>query len=371
MPKDRLRSWQRLLRLVSDPELLAHLGSPDCIPADEEEETRARRDPKRAQAEADVALVESLERRGLLSACQVAAMPESRFVANFADDGVAPERLREVHGRALRRRNGIHNLVETVRGRIASPYARALRSDNLPAATEDYFTDFPSYQEMFGGLNYCACAHCQSVLGPAAYFLDVMGVIDTYITGPNTIPPGYSLRERRPDLFTRKLTCANTEELVPFLRISEDVVATRVEAITGSTSVYRDVAIAVFPSNLPYNLPLAELREYFTAAGTSLAAGYAAFLVPAPATSTVTAAELAAETLGLSPDQAALLVTPDATQPSLAARYGLRDVAALPDLQRVAVFTDRTGLSYAELADLLTQQLSTAEVAAGAAESFF
>ncbi|MEO7179069.1 MAG: neuraminidase-like domain-containing protein, partial [Allosphingosinicella sp.] len=156
-----------------------------------------------------------------------------------------------------------------------------------------------------------------------------------------------------------------------FLRIAEDVVAARVQAITGSTSVYRDLGIAVFPSNLPYNLPLAELREYFTAAGTSLAAGYAAFLVPSPATSTVTSAELAAETLGLSPDQAALLVTPDATEASLAARYGMRGVATLPDLQRVAVFTDRTGLSYAELADLLTQQLSAAEVAAGAANSFF
>ncbi|MEO7177344.1 MAG: hypothetical protein ABIW83_00730, partial [Allosphingosinicella sp.] len=128
--------------MVSNPEVLAHLGAPDRISTDEDDETRVRRDLKRAQAEADVALVKSLERSGLSSACQVAAMPERKFVAAFVDDNaVAPERLREVHGRALRRRNGIHNLVETVRGRIASPHARALRSDNLSAATEEYFTD--------------------------------------------------------------------------------------------------------------------------------------------------------------------------------------------------------------------------------------
>src|SRR6202000_2337224 len=196
---------------------------------DESGETRARPDPRRARAEADIALIEALERSGLGSACQIAAMPERKFVATFAgSDAAEPERLREVHQRAVLRRNGIHNLVETVRGRIASPYARALRSDNLPAATEAYFADIPSYQEMFGGLNYCTCEHCLSVFGPAAYFLNVMSVIDDYITAPNTIPPGYSLRERRPDLFARKLTCANTNDLVPFLRIAEDIVAARV-----------------------------------------------------------------------------------------------------------------------------------------------
>lgn len=370
--EDQIKIWHRLLRLVSDADTLSHIDAPDLESTGKNGKKRKRPHPKRVRAQADIALVETLERSGLGSACQVAAIPERRFVATFSTGKKAdPERLREVHRRAVRRRNGIHNLVQTVRGRIVSPYARALRSDNLPAATEAYFSDIPSYQEMFGGLNYLTCEHCQSVLSPAAYFLDVMGVIDTYITEPNTIPPGYTLRERRPDLFALKLTCANTNDPVPFLRIAEDIVAARVEAINGSQSAYQDVAIAPYPSNLPFNLPLAELREYFVAAGTTLAACYKAFLVPAPATSLVTPTQLAAETLGLSSDQVALLTTPDPTPAGLAARYGLRDTTDLGQLDRVAIFTERTGLSFAQLADLLTQQLSTAEVTAGAANSFF
>jgi hypothetical protein len=370
---DQLKIWQRLLRLVSDSDALAYLDAPKLVSKDENGKTHRRPHPKRIRAEADIALVEALESAGLGSACQVAAMPERQFVTTFTAKKKTAEsdRLLEVHRRAVRRRNGIHNLVETVRGRIASPYTRALRSDNLPAATEDFFTDIPSYQEMFGGLNYYTCESCQSVLGPAAYFLDVMGIIEDYITEPNTIPSGYSLRERRPDLFSLKLDCANTNDPVPLLRIAEDVVAARIETITGSPSAYQDVAIAAFPANLPFNLPLAELREYFTAAGSTLSACYGAFLTPPPATSLVTQAQLAAETLGLSPDQVALLCTPDPTPAGLAARYGFRDEADLDQLQRVAVFTERTGLGYAELSDLLSQQLSKAETSAEVANSFF
>jgi hypothetical protein len=248
-----------------------------------------------------------------------------------------------------------------------------LRSDNLSTSVADYFADVPSYQELFGGLNYVSCEHCQSVFGPAAYFLDVMSVIDAYITEPNTIPAGYTLRERRPDLFSRQLTCANTNDLVPFLSIAQEVVAKRVETITKSASAWQDVAIAAYPSNLPFNLPLAQLREYFVAAGATLADGYAAFSPP-PATAAkalATPAEVAAETLGLSPDQVALVTTPDAAPASLAARYGFRAAADLSKLDRVAEFTRRAGLSYAELSDLLTQQLSAAELDADVADSFF
>ncbi|HEY1749693.1 MAG TPA: neuraminidase-like domain-containing protein [Caulobacteraceae bacterium] len=372
---DQLRSWQRLLRLVSDPDVLAHLDEPELVATDEGGETRRRPHPKRARAEADIALVEALEGAGFVSAAQIAARPEHAFVAALGGKGAAadPDRLRQVHRQAVLRRNGIHNLVETVRGRIASPYTRALRSDNLSTSVADYFADVPSYQELFGGLNYVSCEHCQSVFGPAAYFLDVMSVIDAYITEPNTIPAGYTLRERRPDLFSRQLTCANTNDLVPFLSIAQEVVAKRVETITKSASAWQDVAIAAYPSNLPFNLPLAQLREYFVAAGATLADGYAAFSPP-PATAAkalATPAEVAAETLGLSPDQVALVTTPDAAPASLAARYGFRAAADLSKLDRVAEFTRRTGLSYAELSDLLTQQLSAAELDADVADSFF
>lgn len=370
---DQIRRWQRLLRVVSDPDVLTHLGAADQVSTDEASgETRRQPHPKRAKAEADIALVEVLERAGLGSAAQIAARPEHQFLAAFKGRG-APDRdrLREVHRRAVARRNGVHNLVETVRGRIASTYTRTLRSDNLPVAVADYFTDVPSYQELFGGLNYCTCEQCQSVLSPAAYFLDVMNAIDRYITTPNGIPDHFTLKERRPDLFERKLTCANTNDLIPFLRIAEDIVAKRVEKVTKSKSAWQDVAAAAYPANLPFNLPLAELRAFFGAVDTTLAADYAAFVAPKAGASPVTADQAAAESLGLSPDQVALITTPEATAASLAERYGFRDTAHLSKLNRVAEFTARAGVSYAQLSDLLTQQLSRKELEHNGADSFF
>jgi hypothetical protein len=235
---DQQRVWHRLLRLVSNADTLAHLDAPEVLSTDDAGETSSRPDPKRLQAEADLALVEALESAGLTSASQVAALPERRFVATLSGaDTAEPERLREIHRRAVRRRNGLSNLVETVRGRIASPFTRALRADNLPLATESLFTDIPSYQEMFGGLNYYTCASCHSVLGPAAYFLDAMDIIDEYITVPNTgIPAGHTLRDRRADLFRMPLDCASTNDPVPLLRIASSVVEEQIEKHTGSAT---------------------------------------------------------------------------------------------------------------------------------------
>jgi hypothetical protein len=370
---DQQRVWHRLLRLVSDADTLAHLDTPEIVSTDEAGQTLARPHPKRLRAEADIALVEALETAGVTSASQVAALPERRFVATFADaDGIEPERLREVHRRAVRRRNGLHNLVETVRGRIASPFVRALRADNLPTETESLFTDIPSYQEMFGGLNYEVCTSCQSVLGPAAYFLDVMDIIDEYITVPNsTIPAGYTLRDRRPDLFGTPLDCASTNDPVPLLRIASSVVEQQIEKATGSVTAYRDLAVASFPNNLPFNLPLSELREYLIAAGGTLSACYGAFLGQPPATPLVTADQLADEVLGLSQDEVALLTTPDATPAGLAARYGFRAEADLTQLEHVSVFTKRTGLAFTQLVELLTQQLSKTERSSPVADALF
>jgi hypothetical protein len=370
---DQQRVWHRLLRLVSNADTLAHLDAPEVLSTDDAGETSSRPDPKRLQAEADLALVEALESAGLTSASQVAALPERRFVATLSGaDTAEPERLREIHRRAVRRRNGLSNLVETVRGRIASPFTRALRADNLPLATESLFTDIPSYQEMFGGLNYYTCASCHSVLGPAAYFLDAMDIIDEYITVPNTgIPAGHTLRDRRADLFRMPLDCASTNDPVPLLRIASSVVEEQIEKHTGSATAYRDLAVAPFPNNLPFNLPLAELREYLLATGSTLSACYAGFLGQPPAAPLVTAGQLAAEILGLSQDQVALVATPDATPAGLAARYGFRNEADVSTLERVSVFTKRTGLEFVQLVELLTQQLDKIERSSPIADALF
>ena len=94
-----------------------------------------------------------------------------------------------------------------------------------------YFSQIPSYQDLFGSLNYCKCRECASIFSPAAYFLDMMRITDDYITDPNStkpsgnIPQGYLLSQRRPDLFDLALNCANTDTPIATVDIVNQVLA--------------------------------------------------------------------------------------------------------------------------------------------------
>ena len=99
----------------------------------------------------------------------------------------------------------------------ARKYFRSSRFSNVDNSLVELFESLPSYRDFFGGLDYCKCEHCRSILGPAAYFVDIM-ITEERITFPNTqpartIPDGYTLKERRPDLFEIELTLERHEAL--------------------------------------------------------------------------------------------------------------------------------------------------------------
>jgi hypothetical protein len=165
---------------------------------------------------------------GLDSAHRIAAMPEHRFVREHAGVfGGDEHAAREAHRRAVHVKALVQHVYANVRD-VLSPHVRALLADPVDDATRDFFTAIPDYQELFGSLDALACSHCASIFGPAAYFLDLMRVTDDYITDANTPTRGRSLRERRPDLFELKLTCANTEQPVRSLSIVDSVLSRRI-----------------------------------------------------------------------------------------------------------------------------------------------
>lgn len=175
---------------------------------------------------------------GFDSAQGIAALPEHRFVRENAEVfGGDAEAARDTHRRAAAVRAQVQHVVANVHSVAASPHFRAMTAS--PAGDQElaeYFAGVPSYADLFGGLDYCQCAHDSSIFGPAAYLLDLMRITEDYITDPNThrqsgnIPAGYTLRERRPDLFELKLDARNTNTLVPLLRIVNDVLQRRLLA---------------------------------------------------------------------------------------------------------------------------------------------
>jgi hypothetical protein len=135
-----------------------------------------------------------------------------------------------------------------------------------------YFTRIPGYSELFGSQAYCACAPCGSMLSPAAYFVDLMWFVQRRITRPafDGRPTTYPLRlsVRRPDLWTLPLSCLNTDELVPYLDIVNEVVEGHVARAWGGgvpigrEAVYRRLARTTESVTQPFHLHLERAVAY-------------------------------------------------------------------------------------------------------------
>ena len=177
------------------------------------------------------------------SAHRIAAMPRYRFIETVSGrsdiDGtvyqpataIPHETAGKLYDKARSTVTRTQHVVASLHSTIASPYFSQTRFNQIPDSLKDYASGLPGYQELFGGLDFCQCKDCNSIFSPAAYFLDIMRITDEYITQPNSsaaqggqkIPAGMTLADRRPDLFTLPLTCAKTNDLVPYLRIVNEI----------------------------------------------------------------------------------------------------------------------------------------------------
>ena len=126
--------------------------------------------------------------------------------------------------------------------------------------------DLPGYSELFGPQNYCKCPHCQSIFGPAAYFVDLMRFIDKKISRRNFINPNLSnhpayLRNRRADLWSLQLTCENTDTPVRYIEIVNEVLERYLDSTDPlDGDIWENLATEARSSfKQPFNLPHAEM----------------------------------------------------------------------------------------------------------------
>lgn len=276
--------------------------------------------------------------RGYDGAHAIARVPEWQFVEAFAGEADEVD-VRRLHRAATQTKARAQHLWANLHGSVFSPHYRATRFANYEELADDG-AGVPSYQDLFGSLSYATCPHCRSIFGPAAYLVDLLRVVEEYVTAKNPgIRPGWKLRERRPDIERIHLTCANTDTVVDYLQVANDVLATRLRAEWKVDDVDRAMATAVYPVDLPFNVPLTQARLTLQALATTLADVYAA--VAAPPTSTATGGvptpfEVARERLTLSPEQYALVATGSTDAAHLAARYGVTPSQLLPSSHQAA-----------------------------------
>ena len=140
-----------------------------------------------------------------------------------------------------------------------------------------YLKKLTGYAELFGSADFCHCEHCQSVLGPAAYFVDLMYFVERHILGPSFKDHGgeqnsLHLRSRRPDLWTLELNCDNTNKVVPTLDLVMDVLEKFIVSEKGFASaeqLYAQLANVDYSIRLPFSLPLERLSILLSHLGIS------------------------------------------------------------------------------------------------------
>lgn len=188
--------------------------------------------------------------------------------------------------------------------------------------------EIDGYAELFGGQNFCRCQHCRSIFSPAAYFVSLMRFIDEHVSRSHFVEPGKSdhplyLKNRRPDLWNLPLTCENTDTLIPYLAIVNEVLASYLERVFDEEDIFRALTTARLSFRQPSNLPFEELTLYLHHFGVDLAQIYELLGLPE--------LEVGRVTLGLSPQEFATIATRNPAQ--VHHRYGRPDNLVALDTQ--------------------------------------
>jgi hypothetical protein len=227
----------------------------------------------------------------------------------------------------------------------------------------------PNWATLFGSLTLCACEHCDSVLGPAAYLVDILA----FLKGHGVLS-GLMMNSRRGDLGRIELSCRNANTPLPYIDLVNEILENAVST-TGQTNqttgtaeelravpehrndaAYSELAGAVYPWSLPFGLPHEEARHYLGHLGIPR---YRLMETFQQEEGEPTAAAIAADHLGLTPTDRAIItgapLDPERTLMDFWGRSGqFVNVSALRShVSRVSNFIAQSGLRYEEVQALL------------------
>lgn len=293
---------------------------------------------------------------GYDSAMKIVANSETTFVDSFTGDiGVA----NAIYKNACTIVSNTLLVGMNIRALTGESNFKGAVFDNVMDSLVDYIRRIPGYRELIGLPTFCACKDCRSIFSPAAYFVDLMGFIDTQVTQRNTIVPERSLRQRRPDLWQISLDCENTNQLIPYLDVVNEILERNVNADVSADPYEYVYEQAQHPFNLPVHIHLERARAYLAHFKVGLLGEvYEAFESGADV--------IAMERLGMSPREFELITTSRINAAALRSAYGIDAGGSLVGpgprgLQRVEVFLKSTGLTRLQLNELVYQNLDEDE----------
>jgi len=350
----------------------------------------------------------ALLQAGLQSAYDVTAMPLRTFLARHGDRFASPAEATAVYAKAQQVSGAALAAVSAARQLDVAPPLFVLSGDAAArqAGRDALVKTFPTMEELFGSQDYCACGDCGSVLSPAAYLVDLLHFLDP---PDGSLPPGVKapfevLDRRRPDLAELKLTCENTNTVMPYLDLVLEIMeyyvahgqlAPDAARDTGDAAsadliaepqflipaAYDIVRTAVYPQALPFDLWLETVRRLLEHFGCPLWQVLDAFRTTGElhprARRQYGQAAVAIERLGVPAAVFALLSIPD-QESHWHVLYGYPpgnqtqtpaqiQTQALAELPNAVTLSRRLGVSYDELLQLVTSRFVNPELAVVAA----
>ena len=285
----------------------------------------------------------------LLKSCITS--PSSMSPAGLANEaGISTGRAIAIKNRDILRNGrlsqGLFALIDAYGGGLQNLAVGNIRREKIleivqpRAETGKIFDGLDNIQELFGNLDSCECKHYNSILGPAAYFVDLMHFIQTHVLddkpegiksgsvdGPFKGKPDHilHLKTRRPDFWVLPLTQDNTETEISQLQITNEIFENflakkhGVSIASDRKAVVDEVYGKILPAGRcsviqPFLLPIKEIEIYL--AHFNLKRCDVAQLLEE------TEDVQLRTTLGLSKVQAELITTPDPSPSNIENKLG-------------------------------------------------
>src|SRR5207253_3393542 len=177
-----------------------------------------------------------LLKKGFKSAYDIVSLPYEHFIELVGPDVGSTRETQQIYWKAQQQSATIINVFTGAKQLGVAPPMQGLakgkpqREDQIARAKEKLTGRFPTLEALFGGVDYCECEHCNSVLSPAAYLVDILHYIDPkepqwtqqksrWATGQADPKSDYETKYRkpfdalvirRPDIPNIALTCENT-----------------------------------------------------------------------------------------------------------------------------------------------------------------
>lgn len=227
-----------------------------------------------------------LMQNNLNSAYSIASIPAKSFAKMYGGPLGG-----EQHAHAIHQRSTYLNTLATERAMklhdvgYADAPLYAFSEEDYVEAMSVLQKNVPNYAQLFGSPSLCECEHCRSVYSAAAYFVDLLRFLWRGAVNDDNKTPLDMFRERRPDLLHLPLTCENTNTIIPYIDLVNEImeyytvhgsIDSAAVHDTGDASAdelranpqyfepeaYRILKNAVYPFSLPYHQPLDVIRTY-------------------------------------------------------------------------------------------------------------